>query len=133
MKKWKTLLLTCGLLSLPSLSFSATDEEVYRLLQQLMSEVQELKQENQYLKKEIERLKSQQEKEIKEVKTEIAKNTKKEESGISSGFFSKGAYGAGKSKVDFYGFIKGDLIWQDSTSVGTVYLLWTLPKKPRRT
>jgi hypothetical protein len=129
MKRWKFFLLTCGLLSLPSLSFSVTDEEVYKLLQQLMNEVQELKQENQYLKKEIERLKSQQEKEIKEVKTEIAKNTKKEESGISSGFFSKGAYGAGKSKVDFYGFIKGDLIWQDSTSVGTVYLLWTLPKK----
>ncbi len=132
MKKLGAILLTCGLLSLPTAGFSATDVNVNSLLQELKSEVQELKQENQYLKQEIEELSTKQEVEMKEVKEEIKdtqeKLNKKENSGISSGFFSKGAYGAGKSKVDFYGYIKGDFIWQDSASVGTIYLLWALPK-----
>lgn len=135
-KKLGAILLTCGLLSLPSAGLSATDEEMYKLLQQLVKEVQELKQENQYLKQELERLKAQQETEIKEVKKEVeetkAEIAKKEEGGKLTGFLSKGAYGAGKSKIDFYGYIKGDLIWQDSASVGTIYLLWTLPKEKGR-
>ncbi len=115
MKKLGAMLLACGLLSLPSLGFSVTDEEMYNLVQELSKEVKELKQENQYLKKEIEKLENQKKEETK--------------SGESSGFYSMGAYGAGKSKVEFYGYIKGDLIWQDSSSVGTIYLLWALPKK----
>ncbi len=120
MKKLGAILLTCGLLSLPTAGFSTTNEDVYNLLQELKKEVQELKQENQYLKQEIEELKAKQEVETKEIK---------KESKMPSGFFSKGAYGAGKSKIDFYGYIKGDLIWQDSASLGTIYLLWALPKK----
>ncbi|PMP66943.1 MAG: hypothetical protein C0190_04300 [Thermodesulfobacterium geofontis] len=129
MKKLGALILTCSLFSLPYTSFSATDEEIYRLLQELAKEVKELKQENQFLKEEIERLKAQQKTETKEAKTEVVK---KDEKGIFSGFFSKGAYGASNSKVDFYGFLKGDLIWQDSSSVGTIYLLWALPKDKGR-
>ncbi|WP_038057423.1 hypothetical protein [Thermodesulfobacterium hydrogeniphilum] len=136
MKKLGAILLTCGLLSLPSSGFSVTDEEMYKLVQELIKEVKELKQENQYLKSEIERLKAQQKVEIKEVKKEVAETKEKlaktKEGGMLSGFFSKGGYGAGKSKVDFYGYIKGDLIWQDSASVGTIYLLWALPKSKGR-
>ncbi|MCD6489644.1 MAG: hypothetical protein J7K20_02830 [Thermodesulfobacterium sp.] len=136
MKKLGAILSTCLFFSLPSVSLSATNEEVYELLQQLVKEVQELKQENQYLKKEIERLKAQQKTEIQEVKKEVRetkeKLAKNEGNGAISGFFSKGAYGAGKSKVDLYGYVKGDLVWQDSASVGTTYLLWALPKEKGR-
>jgi len=134
MKKKGLILLTAGFLSLPSLSFSATDDEVLKLLQKLVKEVEELKRENQYLKQELERVKAQQETKIQEVKEEVKetkeKLSKKEDT--PSGFFSKGGYGAGKSKIDFYGFLKGDLIWQDSASVGTIYLLWALPKNMGR-
>lgn len=130
------LMLLGSLLFNPSLSFSATEEEIYKLLQELVKEVQELKQENQNLKKEIERLKAKQTTEIQEVKEEVKetkeKLAKKEDNKILSGFFSKGGYGAGQSKIDFYGYVKGDLIWQDSAGVGTIYLLWALPKDKGR-
>lgn len=123
MKKLGSLLVSLGILSTPVISYSSTkDEEVLKLLQKLVKEIEELKQENKQLKQEVEKLKAQQKVEVGELK-----EVKKEE--ISSGFFSKGAYGASKSKIDFYGFVKGDLIWQDSSSVGTIYLLWALPKK----
>ncbi len=110
MKKLRAALLACGLVALPSLCFSATNQDVYNMVKSLSKEVKELKQENQNLQKEIQELKVQKDKE-------------------RAGFYSMGAYGVGKSKIEFYGYIKGDLIWQDSSSVGTIYLLWALPKK----
>lgn len=127
MKKLGSLLISLGIFSTPILGYpSSKDEEVLKLLQQVLKEVETLKKENQELKREIERLKAQSASQPT-IKTEEKLETKP-----SEGFLSKGGYGAGKSKVDFYGFIKGDLIWQDSSSVGTIYLLWTLPRKMGR-
>jgi len=73
---------------------------------QIQKEIQELKKENQRLQEQVKRL-------------EAAK----------TGFFAKPAYGAKKGiKVDFYGYIKVDAIYQDAGGVGTTYLLWALPK-----
>ena len=118
MKRWLGLLvLMIGLLftSAPIWASSETDE-LRRMLEELRKEVQELKKENAQLRSQVEQLKAQ-------APAQTAAPAK------GPSFMSKGAYGSSPSGIDFYGFFKIDAVWQDSSAVGDIYVLWVLPEK----
>ncbi len=107
-KKLVSLASALGALSIPLKGIAAQTNST--VLQNIQAEIKALKAENQQLKKEIQ-----------EVKNSSVKP--------ATGFYAAPYFGAKGVKVDFYGYVKIDGIWQDSAGVGTTYLLFALPKK----
>ena len=117
MKYWLVwlLILPAFLLASPALASSDTDE-LRKMLEELRKEVQALKKENAELRSQVEQLQKGQ--------AQVAAPA----AAPKHSFVSKGAYGSTPSGIDFYGFFKIDAVWQDSSAVGDVYVLWVLPE-----
>jgi len=118
MKYWLCLFFLLPALLVASPSFASSDtDELRQMLEELRKEVQALKKENAELRSQVEQLKKGQ------VQVAAPAPAKKHS------FFSKGAYGSTPSGIDFYGFFKLDAVWQDSSAVGDIYVLWVLPER----
>ncbi len=103
------------LLYSPVLASSDTDD-LRRMLEELRKEVETLKKENAELRSQVEELKKAQ---IPAAAPVVAPS--------KHSFYSKGGYGSTPSGIDFYGFFKIDAVWQDSSAVGDIYVLYVLP------
>ena len=118
MKRFLGLLVLISALVFSGLSWAASDtEELRKMLEELRREVQELKKENAELRSQVEQL--------KKAPAQAALPAKAPQ----HSFISKGAYGSSPSGIDFYGFFKIDAVWQDSSAIGDIYVLWVLPEK----
>ncbi len=110
------LLIPLLLLYSPVLASSNTDD-LRQMLEELRKEVETLKKENAELRSQVEELKKAQ---IPAAAPVVAP--------AKHSFYSKGGYGSTPSGIDFYGFFKIDAVWQDSSAVGDIYVLWVLPE-----
>jgi len=103
------------LLYSPVLASSDTDD-LRQMLEELRKEVETLKKENAELRSQVEQLKKAQ---IPAAAPVVAPS--------KYSFYSKGGYGSTPSGINFYGFFKIDAVWQDSSALGDIYVLYVLP------